>query len=454
MTMKNYCIILLTGLLLLSGCDKLLEVKPEYILTGKEAYATEATADSVLTGLYNSLAGAPFTGDGFLLSGLSADELKPGDASFMADYNFIYNYTLGSQESSTNSFWGGFYKTIHISNAIINGVTESATLTDAVKSRISGEAKFVRALLYYYLVNYYGDVPIVTETNYNVTRNIPRMPAKDVYAQITKDLKEAVVQLPDAYRTTERTRVNKYAAMALLARVSLFTRDWQTALDMSAAVIGKSDLYEMGELAADTTLNIFHSDSRETIFQLWTTYGVAVGSYTLSSWSSFAVADGPGSILNGYDPTDKRKYNFIAPNDYNGYKPYKYRLADADPSYKEYYVVLRLAEQYLIRAEARMELGLPGVTDDIDVVRARAGAPLLGNSFPAAGYRDALVTERRLELCFENADRWFTLKRTGRADAVMSQAKPGTWKSTAVLYPVPRIEIQNNPLLKQNDGYQ
>ncbi|MNN73963.1 SusD family protein [compost metagenome] len=119
----------------------------------------------------------------------------------------------------------------------------------------------------------------------------------------------------------------------------------------------------------------------------------------------------------------------------------------------EYTSVLRLSEQYLNRAEARLQLGRSTALDDINILRNRAGLTAISNSIPKEQALEAIIHERRVELCFEWADRWFTLKRLGIADAVMSKAKPDTWKSYAQLYPVPTTEIQNNRLLNQNPGY-
>jgi len=142
--------------------------------------------------------------------------------------------------------------------------------------------------------------------------------------------------------------------------------------------------------------------------------------------------------------------------------PYKYRsytsstTSDPDNSRKENSTVLRLAEQYLIRAEARAQQNkLDLAIADVDVIRARAGLPLIANTNPSiskTALLDAIMQERRVELFTEWGHRWFDLKRTGKALAVLSAIKPG-FTSDDLLYPIPESELNKNPFLEQNPGY-
>ncbi|MDO5969574.1 RagB/SusD family nutrient uptake outer membrane protein, partial [Flavivirga aquimarina] len=120
---------------------------------------------------------------------------------------------------------------------------------------------------------------------------------------------------------------------------------------------------------------------------------------------------------------------------------------------EEYPVVFRLAEQYLIRAEARAELGkISEAQSDLNVIRNRAG---LGNTTASTkeALRDAILDERQVELFTERGHRWFDLKRRGEAADVLAPLKP-SWQDTDVLFPIPESELLLNPnLLPQNDGY-
>lgn len=121
----------------------------------------------------------------------------------------------------------------------------------------------------------------------------------------------------------------------------------------------------------------------------------------------------------------------------------------------EYYTPLRLAEQYLIRAEARANQdNLNGAVDDLNVIRKRAVLTTLLNSLTQAQVLAAVAQENRIEFFAEWGHRWLDLKRTGQADAVLGSLKGSNWQTTDQLYPIPISEILRDPNLEQNPGYQ
>jgi len=136
--------------------------------------------------------------------------------------------------------------------------------------------------------------------------------------------------------------------------------------------------------------------------------------------------------------------------------PTKYRVIDYNAPVTEYSVVLRLAEQYLIRAEARVQQGrLAEGRDDINAIRKRAGLGVTPES-TKDGLLSAILQERRVELFTEFGHRWIDLKRTGQINQQMQIAAPFkgiTWNSNDQLYPVPQFDITRNPNLSQNTGY-
>ena len=132
--------------------------------------------------------------------------------------------------------------------------------------------------------------------------------------------------------------------------------------------------------------------------------------------------------------------------------PYKYKVRNGF-TVTEYNMVERLAEQYLIRAEARAQQNdISGATADLDTIRVRAGLPVLPISLDKATCLLAVEQERRIELFMEWGHRWLDLRRTGRIDAVLG-AEKSNWTSTDSLYPIPFKEIQKNVFLTQNPGY-
>jgi len=133
------------------------------------------------------------------------------------------------------------------------------------------------------------------------------------------------------------------------------------------------------------------------------------------------------------------------------YFPFKYKI-QSGATLTEYSMVLRLAELYLIRAEARVYLNnLSGAEEDLNVIRNRAGLPVT-DATDNTTLLNAIMQERRVELFTEWGHRWLDLKRTGQADSVLAPQKP-QWQTTSVLYPIPQSEIQNDPNLIQNPGY-
>jgi hypothetical protein len=166
------------------------------------------------------------------------------------------------------------------------------------------------------------------------------------------------------------------------------------------------------------------------------------------------------NIANSFEVNDRRKIEWVGTIAYDGtnyFFPNKYKVAQGvDIPSIEYSTVFRLAEQYLIRAEARTHLGdFLGAQEDLNFIRHRAG---LGNT--TAIYETTLLAaieqERKVELFTEYGHRWFDLKRTNKADVVLSAIKGATWQSTDQLYPIPAREIAKSPSLQghQNPGYQ
>jgi hypothetical protein len=246
---------------------------------------------------------------------------------------------------------------------------------------------------------------------------------------------------------------NQSTATALLARVYLYTGDWADAGAQATAVIGNSALYSLSTNLA----TVFTPSNSEAILQFnnsstgYTTFAYNVLPNTVAGVPRYILTS---QLVNAYEAGDNRRAAWLDSLAYNGteyYYPYKYKslLFGANA---EYYTLLRLAEQYLIRAEAEAEQGnIGGAQADINVIRNRAG---LGNTTAGdqASLLAAVAQERRIELNCEWGHRWLDLKRTGTANAVLGAEKT-TWTATDVLWPIPSSEILSNSKLVQNPGY-
>ena len=461
-------------LLVLAGCNKALELPPPPTkLAETSVFTSDANAIGVMAGVYSQLAGAGNMYNGLqglsIQQGLAADEL----VSFSAVGVQAQFYT-NSLNTSGGYYWVEIFKELYLCNAAIKGLTEATQLTPAVRQQLLGEAKFLRAFIYFNSVNLYGNMPLVTSTDYVVNNSIATSPGSAIYQQIMLDLKDAQDLLGDKYitgtgaSTTERIRPNKQVIAALLAKIYLYQKDWVNAETQATTIIGNT------AYTLEPDLNqVFLKTSKEAIWQL---QPVSSG-YNNADGQNLVVTQAPADVvtqfplssflLNAFEPGDARftkwvgKFNApasgtIPAKTYYFANKYKIFTQNTTVPVTEYINLLRLADQYLIRAEARAQQGnISGAQSDLNAVRLRAGLP----ATVAAGKADlltAIAHERQIELFTEIGNRWFDLKRTGTIDAVMSTVAPqkgGTWASFKQLMPVPTSEITINPHLIQTPGY-
>jgi hypothetical protein len=398
--------------------------------------------------------------------GLSADELTlNGSALNNTSFNVYYTNSLTSSNTGPADFWNNIYPVIFTVNSAIQGLTGASQLTPAVGRQLLGEAMFMRAFCYFYLVNLYGDVPLVTSTAYTTNSNLARTPQIQVYHQIISDLKNADTLLSGNYldatllnTTLERVRPTSWAASALLARAYLYNKNWDSAIMQSTTVIDNSGLFSL-----DTLNGVFFANSTEAIWQLQPTIS---GENTPDAWVFIIPSSGPdeynypvylsNSLLNSFEPGDQRWTDWVDSTVVGGtayYYPFKYKSATLNASVTEYEMVMRLGEQYLIRAEAEAELNdFTDADSDVNVIRGRAGlAGISLNDQPSL--LTAILHERQVELFTEWGHRWADLKRFGNAAQVLSATKGFNVPATQLLYPIPLYDIQHDLNLVQNPGY-
>lgn len=455
----NKTILLLTitsGSLLVSSCEKFVELgAPPTQVLASEAFATDASANSVIRGLYTATLSINLAGTSTFYTGLAADDLQynatdPNTAEF-------YSNSLLNTNGNVANFWSNCYQLIKNANNAISGLEASTTLTQSVKDQLLGEAKFFRAYAYFYLANLYGDVPLQLRDDLHAFEDaaLSRMPVQQVYDQIIADLKDAESKMATTYDATAspRGRANKAAASALLARVFLYQKDYQNAESYATKVLQSSD-YGM-----PTPDKSFINSSNEVILQLGTQTGVTTfGSNYITAATSTPAYTLPDAVYNSFETApniDLRKTNWTSPKTVSNkiyYAITKYKVASGTGS--EYHIVLRLAEQYLIRAEARARLGkITEARADVDAVRNRAGLAGLSTSLNQTQLLAAIETERLHEFFGEFGHRWLDLKRTERASTVLSPIK-SNWQPTDVLFPIPQAQILINKNLTQNPGYE
>lgn len=459
MTMKNFKITILGFVLLLNlvGCDSFVDVEtPNSQLTGVTVFEDRTTANAAMIDIYSKLRDTGLiagnaNGSGVNL-GLYADELTYyGNTD--DNISFIFNNTMLATTSMASQMWNESYQQIYCANAVIYGCQNSTGLSTADKNQFIGEALFVRALVHSYLVNLYGDVPYITTTDYEVNRLVSRMPTTEVYNNIIADLQQAIALLPEAYFASDRVRPNRSTASALLARVYLYNGNWAEASNAASAVLNTA------EYVWETDIDkIFLKDCTATIWQ----FSPKLEGNNTDEGSVFVFQTGPppfvglrAELYNSFANDDLRKSHWIATvtdGSDTWYHANKYKQNSNTGASVEYSIVFRLAEQYLIRAEARARQGeLSNAKQDLDVVRSLAGLPNT-TANTEAEIIAAVLEERRYELFTEHGHRFFDLKRTGALNTALPIVKLG-WNSTDVHWPIPETELLANPNLTQNPGY-
>lgn len=450
-----------------TGCEKLIEIDPPLNETSSAlAFATDNSAKSTVSGMFATLSLSAAQNINLTVQpSLQADDLRFLGVSTTPIEIMNNSYTRIS--TFPNDHWSTWYNIIYQANAIIIGLEKSTTVTPALKTRLISEAKFVRAYSYFNLVNMFGDVPLVLETDVNKTAFQPRETVVNVYQQMLKDLTEAKAGLLPDYSASsgDRIGVNRFTCSALMARVYLFLGRYPDA-EASASEVIASNLFKIVE-AADMGTKVFIKNSTECIWQLSPPLN-PINQYTAEAGtllpSTYTIANIQYRIskdlTDRFALTDLRYLQWmnnvtIGTEIYSIPFKYKYRnnaLAVA-ANVSEQTVILRLAEQYLIRAEARARIGtnLTGARDDLNVIRSRAEATV-STSTTQDILVEEIALENRKEFFVEQGFRWFNLKRTGQADAVLGALKP-TYKPTAKLLPIPLVATDANPNLTQNEGY-
>jgi hypothetical protein len=472
--MKRYIYVMLILLTIVnSSCKKFIEIGPPKNLTVTEkVFKTDEAAISAMLNIYilmnNSNASPYYTA---ALLGLAADEFKNYSNGFQLYYTNAYN----QNDQPILDFWAYGYNLIYQANAVYEGCSQSTSISPQIKKQLMAEALFIRAYWHFYLVNLYGEIVVTTTTDYETNRKLNRVGVEEVYQVIISDLIKAETDLADNYlmgdtktNSLDRVRPNKSVANALLAKVYLYHHDFQMAETAATKIINNSAVYRLAPISS-----AFLKNSPEAIWQLARPLPNAT---TLNTYEAlyFTLSAKPGTALArsltlsdelyniAFETGDQRKISWVGrytdigvtPN-INYYYPAKYR-STSTLNTDECTIVLRVAEQFLIRAEARANLeNISGAQSDLNVVRSRAG---LGNT--PANTKNTLITailnERRVELFSEYGHRWFDLKRLGVIDNVMtsfSSTKNSTWSSYMKLLPIPKKDIENGLGLKQNEGY-
>ena len=453
-------------LTLLASCQTVLEPKPVDLLVDELVLNEPNDVQPVRIGMYNALRG---TAAPTIIAGdFTADYIQHNGT--FNDYRELGTKQITAANGAIGLMWQSLYRTIYVTNFMLEKLPTVSGVTDATRKSVTAEAKFLRAWAYFIATYTFGDVPLVTGTDPLANRNVGRTPRATILAAVLADYQAALPDLPavtsaSTNAITNGTYVNQTTCRAALARFYLYQKNWAQAEGLASQVIA-SGIYTLQPNFIDVVTKDFTSES---ILEV----GYALSDDPGTSTSLFPNGLSLNNLLVGRrevipsNPlvvqlnaaqagTRQQTISFSTTNlrgSDNGWTVQKYGTASED---NNNIVLMRLAEMYLIRAEARAQQGkLTGTTGaiaDLNVLRTRAKAPAI----TATNQADVLLAveqERVYELAFEG-HRWYDLVRTGRAQAVMSAFSPN-WKEAYLLWPIPQSEIQQNPALvgKQNPGY-
>ncbi len=498
MKTKFIAIILLTSVI--TSCNKsYLEVQPIASSLESNYYQNQQEALNGVVAAYISLGSEVGWGHNWYANTLgplnsAADECWAGggSASDMDSYHSWQTYNLSAATGPSDMFWNKNYAGVFRANLVLTKLNAVPGLSNEFKARYTAEAKTLRAHFYFDLVRLFKNIPLITTPLsptefYSVTQADP----KDVWAQIEKDLSEAIPDLPSTVVPGENGRLTKGAAQAMLGKAILYQNN-DSRMAEAAGWFNKvnngpysllsnfSDIFDpSNKFNSESIFEITHTNVQGGAWNkpdyLGNIYVNMVGprSYSgsgtdsdhiyVSGWSfnpvipafatsihgdpryKYTVADldslkakGLADYQAGYDNTGLFLQKF-APLLKN-----KGSIGDQALNYPNDYIEIRLADTYLLEAEAIVRSGGGARAQTLlDLVRARVG---LG-SIPAT--LDNIYEERRLELATEG-HRWFDLVRTGKAATALSFK--GFTAGKHEILPIPLNDL-NNTKLVQNPGY-
>ena len=469
----------------LSGCsDEFLDVDQTESISTKdiELFNNNAGAATFVTAIYSKFLDfnmSSFSWNG--VSSIASDDAdkgsSPGDTG--SDKDVMDALTYNPSSLSIVEIFSANYEGINRCNQALNIIPQLDKADPKLRARLMGEAKFLRAFMYFTLVKTYGGVPIIDRlpnpsSQEDRVMQLTRKSKEEVYAFIEKDLNDAVEVLfnKSQYASSERGRASKGAAYALLAKVNLYQKNWQKVVDNCNLVTGYSIVPDYGSM-----FRLAGENGAESIFEIQGTGSVpikGIQNYSVSQGARGAGGWGWGfntpseSLLNAYEVGDLRRNAtiiFAGSTLYDGrvvpttvenprynYKAYSSAIPDAEQSDTNIRY-FRYAEVLLMKAEALNELNQTSVAIPLlNQIRLRAG---LGNTTAVsqAAVRTAIYKERRVELAFEH-DRFFDVVRTGQAVAAFAIHRKTFVVGKHEVFPLPQLFLNETAgLSSQNPGY-
>lgn len=462
----------------LFACKKELEIEPEQSVSDNAVFTSKAGAQAAINGIYSTAQNINVFGSQPQIMG----DFQADNVEFVGSFptlQEIFQFTTISTNGTTQGWWQSHYQVILRANSVIDrvpNITETG-FTDAQKKQMVAEAKFMRALTYFQLVNLFAQpvqinggnnlgVPLVLKEFTGTVEFPARATVTQTHLQIKKDLEEAIPDLPVNYSAAADTRgrATKGSARALLSRLHLYRGEWTEAASFANDIIIAAPTYVLA-----TNYAFYDGNTAEDIFsiQMTTTDNSRTGAGGWASYYRPAASGGRGdcpfttNLETAFqaEAGDRRFVPSATGAAADGIvRRFTLKFPDAVNNVDNA-PIIRVTEMYLNRAEALAEKdGINQASIDLmNTLRTRAGLSTwtLTTFTTKQDFVDAILNERRKELCFEGHRR-MDLLRKGKAlrssGPTAGISKPGDPK---VVLPIPQREIDINPSLKsqQNPGY-
>jgi len=436
--------VLIAVIFFLASCKKYLEEVPNNSLPTESSITDVSTARAAIIGTYDRLQGY-YASNYPTLGTITTDNVIFNGT--LSEYLQLDQNAVPTDNVITVAAYQNIYKTINSANSVITyvpGVTDPL-LTAAEKNKILGEAYFIRALSFFDLARGWGGIQLQLKptTDLTVLKGIKRSTLDQTYDQVLADLVKAEELLPED--ATTRNRAQKSTARALRARLHLYRKQWADAEKYATLVIDNTkyslvkpykSFFTAPFQSAESVFELAYSvNDRNSYWNLW---------YPSSAGGQFTLKPSDALVAKLNNPAIAGTRNaLIAGSGATVYGVlYNTTSTSTDPSY-----LIRIAELYLIRAEARAQQNnLTGSAGDLNAIRKRADVPET-TAVTQADLIKAIEDENGIEFAFE-AHRWFDLVRTERAGVALGLTNKNYW-----LFPIPYSDVLSDPDVTQNPGY-
>lgn len=444
--MKKTIYILIVLLFTQVSCTKILDVQPTASIAADQAIKDKTGVEKAITGAYYSLHDVGNYGrNHIILEDLTADNLNWTGTT--REYQQFAENQIAADNGIVDGIWSSNYDCINRVNNVLSRIADIDMSTQE-RNTFTGDGLFLRALSHFNLLCYFGAIPVKTKPTLGLNDlNQARNSVQDVYSQIITDLLGAEQLLP---ASRPIGFASAYSAKALLARVylTMFHAFSIPALAEQASAkadeVIKSGYYSLAPSYSD----LFNGNTSESLFEVVfdaQNYNrLAQYFFPVSLTGRYEVSPS-GEFTQTFRATDTTRFEASITFDEKNL-PYGIKYKDVSSGTDRVYV-LRLAEMYMIRAEAKAYSNgkIEDIRNDINTLRQRSGlSATTATTYDAL--KLAIETERRHEFAFEG-QRWSDLVRTKRATTVLGISEQFT------LFPIPLSELQTNKLMTQNPGY-